>query len=178
MDNRMKIGMVAATFVACAGLLAAPVASAGEKVITARYAGVGYDTSVDTNRDGFFVGLTLADWQGTFGQAKVAITSEWYVFPRQCRDGYDLPAALVKSSSLITVPDQSQLFGFSTDGWLCLSTTTGAYYGEVYGAYIGGTGRFEGASGTFITRFEGQNLDPTVGFRSIRATLDGRLATP
>ena len=178
MNIRTKIWMLTATFVACAGLVAAPVASAGEKVITGRYAGVGYDTSVDTNGDGFFVGLTMADLQGTFGQSKLGVTSEWYVYPRECRDGYDVPFALVKSASVFTVPDQSQLFGFSTDGWLCLSTATGAYYGEVYGAYIGGTGRFEEASGTFITKFEGQNLDPTVGFRSIRATLDGRLAKP
>lgn len=178
MDAKTKFAMLAATFVACAGLLVAPAASAGDKVIKARYAGVGYDTAVDTNGDGFPVGLTLADWQGTFGQSKVAITSEWYVFPRQCREGFDVPLALVSSASLITVPDQSQLFGFSTDGWICLSTSTGAYYGEVYGAYIGGTGRFEGASGTFITKFDGQNLDPTIGFRSIRATLDGQLTMP
>lgn len=178
MDTRMRIGMLAATMVACAGLLIAPAASAGDKVIKARYAGVGYDTAVDTNGDGFPVGLTLADWQGTFGQSTVAITSEWYVFPRACREGFDVPFALVTSASTFTVPDQSQLFGFSTDGWLCLSTATGAYYGEAYGTYIGGTGRFEGASGTFTTKFDGQNLDPTIGFRSFRGTLDGRLTTP
>ena len=178
MTHTIRIGMLAATLVACAGLLAAPVASAGEKVIHTRYAGVGYDTVVDTNGDGLTVGLTLADQQGTFGQAQLAITSEWYVFPRDCRDGYDLPFALVNSVALATFADQSQLFHFSTGGWICVSTTTGAYYGEVYGVYSGGTGRFAEATGTYTTRFEGQNLDPSIGFRSIRAISEGRLTTP
>ncbi len=178
MTHTTRIGMLAATLVACAGLLAAPVASAGEKVINTRYAGVGYDTAVDTNGDGLPVGLTLAESQGTFGRAQLAITSEWYVFPRDCRDGYDLPVALVNSVAVATFADQSQLFHFSTGGWLCVSTTTGAYYGEVYGVYSGGTGRFAEATGTYITKFDGQTLDPTIGFRSIRAISEGRLTTP
>jgi hypothetical protein len=170
--------MLAATLVACAGLLAAPVASAGEKVINSRYAGVGYDTAVDTNGDGLRVGITHADWQGTFGQAQLAITTEWFVFPRACRDGYDVPLALVNSAAIATFADQSQLFAFSQNGWLCLSSSTGAYYGEVYGIYNGGTGRFTDATGTYTTKFEGQGLDPTIGFRSIRATVEGRLTNP
>ncbi len=178
MTHTTRIGAFAATLLACVGLLFAPVSIAGDKVIAARYAGVGYDTSVDTNGDGLYVGITLADWQGTFGQAKLAITTEWYVFPRACRDGYDVPLALVNSAALITFADQSQLFAFSKDGWLCLSSSTGAYYGEVYGIYNGGTGRFTDATGSYTTKFEGQGLDPTIGFRSIRATIEGSLTKP
>jgi hypothetical protein len=178
MTHTIRIGMLAATLVACGGLLAAPVASAGEKVINSRYAGVGYDTAVDTNGDGLRVGITHADWQGTFGQAQLAITTEWFVFPRACRDGYDVPLALVNSAAIATFADQSQLFAFSQNGWLCLSSSTGAYYGEVYGIYNGGTGRFTDATGTYTTKFEGQGLDPTIGFRSIRATVEGRLTNP
>jgi hypothetical protein len=48
----------------------------------------------------------------------------------------------------------------------------------VYGVYRGGTGRFAEATGTYITKFDGQTLDPTIGFRSIRAISEGRLTTP
>lgn len=82
MTHTTRIGAFAATLLACVGLLFAPVSIAGDKVIAARYAGVGYDTSVDTNGDGLYVGITLADWQGTFGQAKLAITTEWYEIGR------------------------------------------------------------------------------------------------
>jgi hypothetical protein len=50
---------------------------------------------------------------------------------------------------------------------------TGHYYGQVEGDYIGGTGRFEGSTGTATPRFEGQNLgDPNIGFRSITGTVE------
>jgi len=178
MTYTTRIEAFAATLLACVGLLFAPVSIAGDKVIAARYAGVGYYTSVDTNGDGLNVGITIADWQGTFGQAQLAITTEWFVFPRACRDGYDVPLALVNSAALATFADQSQLFAFSRNGWLCLSSSTGAYYGEVYGIYNGGTGRFMDATGSYTTKFEGQSLDPTIGFRSIRATIEGSLTNP
>jgi hypothetical protein len=77
-----------------------------------------------------------------------------------------------------TFADQSQLFGLSQNGWLCVSSATGAYYGEVYGVYNGGTGRFEGATGEWATEFDGFILHPPIGFRSIRGTADGTLVTP
>ena len=175
MDINMKVGILAASLVACTGLLLAPVAGAGERAISSRYAGFGYDTSVDPNGDGLPVGVSVASSQGTLGEGQDSNTSEWYYSPHECQEGYDLPVALVNMATVTTFADHSQLFGFSQDGWLCASTVTGAYYGELHGVYGGGAGRFADASGSFTTKFEGQNLDITIGYRSFRGTTEGTL---
>ena len=122
--------------------------------------------------------LSLADVQGTLGSATLAITMEWYIYPHECREGYDLPFALVNTAVVYTFADQSQLFGFSQSGWLCGSSTTGAYCGEEHGVYNGGTGRFEGATGEWTMKFDGVNLDLAIGFRSLRGTANGTLVMP
>jgi hypothetical protein len=48
--------------------------------------------------------------------------------------------------------------------------------------YGGGTGRFEGASGEWISTFEGNNLEPAglepVGFRTVVGTVKGTMVLP
>jgi len=73
---------------------------------------------------------------------------------------------------VLTFPDQSQLFGISQAGWIC-ATETAQYYGEVTGAYVGGTGRFQAATGDYVSKFDGQYLEQNVDFRSIRGTVEG-----
>ncbi len=178
MKTTARVGLLSLAFAACIGVLFASVGSAGERPIQTSYAGFGYDTSFDPNGDGIPVGLTVTDSQGTLGAAKLAITTDWtFDSQRACRAGYDLPFKLAFTATMYTLADQSQLFGFSQDGWLCLNSTTGAYYGEEQGIYSGGTGRFENATGTWATKFDGFTLDPTIGFRSIRGTATGRLVT-
>jgi hypothetical protein len=177
MGNQPSVSLLTLTLVACIGVLFGPIAAAGERPTSISYVGFGYYTSADTNYDGFPVGLSLADANGSLGPARSAITSEWYISPRVCREGYDLPFALVNSSFVLTFSDQSQLFGSSQDGWLCLNSTTGAHYGETVGVYNGGTGRFEGATGEWTTTFDGVSLDPSIGFRTIRGTGTGTLVT-
>lgn len=176
MDTRTKIGMLAATFVACAGLLVAPAASAVERVLNGSYAGTDFDSSVDSNLDGQPAGMMLATGAGG---AQLGVSSEWvYESGQGCLAGYDLRFALLQSAGVTTYSDRSQLFNFADNGWLCLSTTTGAFYGELSGVYTGGTGRFAGATGTYTTKFEGQNLDPAGTIRSIQGSSNGRITTP
>lgn len=178
METRTRIALLSLSLVACIGVLFAPASSAGERPISVSYAGFGYNTSVDPNGDGSPVGLSLTDVQGTLGSAKLVITTEWYISPHECREGYNVPLVLVSTAIVYTFADQSQLFGFSQNGWLCLNSTTGAYYGEEYGIYAGGTGRFEGGTGEWASKFDGAILDPAVGFRSIRGTANGTLVMP
>lgn len=178
MKIRARFGLLSLTLVAFIGVLLAPISGAGERPVQVSYAGIGYDTSFDPDGDGIPVGLTLTDSQGTLGAAKLAITTAWaFGSEHPCREGYDLPFTLVFTATAYTFADQSQLFGSSADGWLCGSSTTGAYYGEEHGVYGGGTGRFEQATGKWATKFDGFTLDPTIDFRSIRGTATGTLVT-
>jgi hypothetical protein len=79
---------------------------------------------------------------------------------------------LVYSASVSTFQDQSQLFGIAESGWIC-ATEEGQYYGEVSGVYVGGTGRFSEASGNYVSKFNGQFLEPNLAFRSIQGTAEG-----
>lgn len=177
MDTRTRISLLSLALVICTGLLFAPISGAGERPVNTSYAGIGYATSSDPNGDGFPVDLSLTDSQGTLGAARLAITTEWLISPHECRVGYDVPFALANMAVVYTFADQSQLFGFSQSGWLCANPSTGAYYGEAYGVYGGGTGRFKDASGEWSTKFDGATLDPGIDFRSIRGTAIGRLLT-
>ena len=91
----------------------------------------------------------------------------------------------------ITFADGSQLFArgvLGDGGWACLNPLTGESWGEAYGSYVGGAGRFEGASGTFTSHFVGNELyHPFIGSPSgigipefemfaIRGSVEGTLA--
>jgi len=178
MDRKTHIVLFASTVVACLGVLFAPVSNAGEKPISIRYAGSGWDTHVDGFvPDGSNVSLTTGTAQGTFGNSTITITTEWVPAPNvNCPANYPGKFALIYSASVLTFPDMSQLFGIAQSGWIC-ATSAGVYYGEVTGAYVGGSGRFESATGDFVSKFDGVYLEPNLNFRSIRGTAEGRVGT-
>lgn len=176
-----KILSVALGAMLCAGVLLAPVAGAADKPFKVSYAGVGYDSPVDPNGDTLPVTYTDAAAQGSFGASEIAITAEFSPVPPAgltCRTGFTA-LGVRHSSVVLTFKDQSQLFGWSTGGWMCVDQVGGYYYGQAQGVYIGGAGRFAGVSGTWVSDFDGQNLDKPdlggIGFRSIRGTVDGKL---
>ena len=69
-------------------------------------------------------------------------------------------------------------------GRMCLDVNlsgAGRFYGEVYADLTHGTARFEGASGSFLSRFSGTNLTSNefgYGFGPIQATLKGSVIFP
>jgi len=160
--------------VVTASMLAAPLAAAKEQSFTYRYTGYGFDTPTDTypvgEPDGFPVNVTNAVGKGS-GAALIAITAEFapdLLGSVTCPAGYALPFVLVYSSNVATFTDRSQTIGFSDSGWLCLTGDRTAYVGAVEGFVTSGTGRFEGATGYFESTFDGMNIDPFFGFRTIR----------
>lgn len=173
-----RIGTRSLAFIACAAALAAGAAVAGEQSLRISFAGTGFDTAVDTNYDMFPVQLSHAAMKGSFGAADLVITTEWEPGSVVCPAGYDLPLTLVNSALVITSPDQSQVFGFSEDAYMCVNTTNGLYLGEMSGIYNGGTGRYEGAGGEWKVTFTGATLDPPIGFRSVLGEGMGRLVLP
>jgi hypothetical protein len=144
--------------------LIVPVGAACGEPISLKYAGTGYDTSVDNFLDGLPVNISLAEAKGSFGAKRVEISAEFDPINLDdhpgCADGYDIAVGLLYSASVATFSDQSQLFGFSDQGWMCANSQNGHYYGEVYGVYGGGTKRFADASGTWMSAFEGNDLEP------------------
>jgi hypothetical protein len=161
------------------GLLSSQASAADGTPIQWTYAGTGINTAVDTNGDGQHVSLTQANGQGTFGNFAIAITTEFTPITStgRCPTGY-IELSLVYSATVLTFADQSQLFGIAEDGWICLDPNTGWHYGAVEGNYVGGTGRFEGATGEFTSPFNGVVLDPSVSFRSITGTAEGTVNRP
>ena len=176
--RRLISGRVVLMAVGCVAALLATSAMAGERAVSIRFAGSGYDTAVDPNQDGFPVQMTYAGMKGSFGAAQLAITAEWMIHPRACPPGYDLPLSVVNSALVVTSPDHSQVFGFSQTAWMCVNTSNGLYFGEMSGIYNGGIGRYEGASGEWAVTFDGATLDPAIGFRSITGSGKGTLTLP
>jgi hypothetical protein len=176
METKTRFGVLASSTLLCLGVLFAPVSSAGETPISIRYAGSGWDTHVDGFvPDGSNVSLTTGTAQGTFGNSTITITTEWVTDQTvTCPAAYPIKYSLVYSASVLTFPEQSQLFGIAESGWIC-ATNEGVYYGEVTGIYVGGTGRFEAATGDYVSKFDGAYLEPNVSFRSIRGTAEGTL---
>lgn len=179
MNTWRKVATLMLGVVACTTVLFAPVTSAGERNVTLHFAGTGWDTQLDaTQGPGTPVQLTVADARGFFGESVLSITTEWRFTENSCAGDFDVLAELVNSALVITAADQSQVFGFSQYGWMCVNSTTGLYYGETYGIYNGGAGRYAAASGEWTATFDGATLDPSISFRSIRGTSTGRLVTP
>ena len=139
------------------GLLSPRASAANGTPIKMTYTGTGIDTAIDTNMDTLKVSLTQANGRGTFGNFAIAITAEFGPpSSGNCASG-ELDLVLISSAHVLTFNDQIQLFGISSadDGWLCVDPSTGWYYGQVQGDYVGGTGRFEGATGESTSLFAG-----------------------
>ena len=182
----MKKRMHAYVLLLLAVLMAPACLAAGAMTIDVEYAGYGYYTAADTNGDGFPVSLSLASGKGTLGNSTVAITVEFElpdggVSP--CDAAYIwLPVVSGGDhywAAVLTAANQSQLFALFDQGYLCLrGGPPFDYYGMAAGFYAGGTGRFEGAVGEWTSHFEGVDLDPSVGFRSIAGTIEGEITWP
>lgn len=138
---------------------------------------------VDENAD--LTHATVLDGQakGTFGASMTHTITEWTMVG-MCDDGYVL-FTLHHAAIVLTFSNGDQLFGAGTsDGWMCmdvypLGDVTGDFYGEAGGDFSHGTGRFEGATGSFVAPFSGTNIttkDFDYGFGPIRGTLDGTVS--
>lgn len=168
-------------------LLFATAGNAWGVPISIRYAGTGFDTSYDNSDDGLPIDISIANAKGSFGAKRVEVAAEFMV-PLQdfdCEPGYDVKLGVSFAAPVTTFENFDQLLGFSWQGgWMCVNANTGHHYGHVEGIFTGGTGRFEGATGTWMTDFEGFNLEPAwlipnpVGFRTFTGQFVGNVEFP
>jgi hypothetical protein len=173
------LALIALLFVAAGSAWADP--------ISIRYAGTGFDTAYDNGEDGLPIDISLADAKGSFGASKMEVAAE-FMPPLEdvdCAPGYDVALGISFVSSVITFEKMDQLIGFSWhNGWMCVNPTTGHHYGHGEGNFINGTGRFAGATGTWVADYEGFNLEPgflisnPVGWRTFTGVMTGDVIFP
>lgn len=153
-----------------------PVSQAKDIDLSVQYSGIGMDSAIDTDGDELTGGLVDADAKGTFGAKTVSILYEFTTLGDEngCPEGF-LLFPIVHSTAVTTFSDLSQLLALVIEGEMCLNLTSGAFYGEARGTFLGGTGRFVGAAGNFVSPFTGQNLPtpPGIGYLAISGRLEG-----
>lgn len=162
--------------------------AAWAKDVKFTWAGTGWDTHIDNLDDGMGVNISIAEVNGPYGAKRLEISCEFSPPGGDdtegvvCDEGYDMLVGVLYSANALTFENLDMLYGASDTGWMCMNTEVGHYYGEVYGQYIGGTGRFEQATGEWTTSFAGQRLEPItlepVGFRSIYGEVEGYVEFP
>jgi hypothetical protein len=71
----------------------------------------------------------------------------------RCADGFLKIADITHNNLVFKFEDLSLLFG-DGNGVVCLDFANGALFAGVDGTWLGGTGRFRGATGEFSVRFD------------------------
>ena len=174
--------------VAAVALLTVPfmAATSYAKEVPIKISYTGTLFPIPVNLGGGPTGATMLDAQsqGSFGASMSHIITEWVQGTGSC--GSDYPDydyyTLLHASVVVTFSNNDQLFGSGAawtgdlSGHMCLNPSDGHFVGVAKGGFTGGTGRFEGASGTFTSPFSGYNLtvfDFGYGSGPIKGTIEG-----
>ena len=163
--QRILRGAVAALV---AGVLLLPVAQAKDVPINVDFTGTGH-YGVMPDPDPFALpppNVVSADAKGSFGAMSTVIISHFVPQPPpapvpRCKSPTHFYFLIGYANAVTSFKDGSQIFArgeLSDLGWMCLDPGTGEFFGESYGEFVGGTGRFEGAGGPYTSPFEGRNL--------------------
>ena len=153
----MKLPLIIAV---CVGLTVSGAALAGEMSIDQRFSGVAQPTMVDTNGDGIFANAVSFQFKGAPGRATMLGIGEFTDFAFVGTPGCELRADFVQESVVETFSDGSMLFFVATNAFNCVNLATLEISGEVTADIIGGTGRFEGATGSVEIKFEAFLVGP------------------
>jgi len=175
MANRLLVCIGASLL---AVILVASTSNADDVELKTRFSGTTAEIAIDINDDGLTA--TRGDFQakGTFGRSVMACVTEWEVPadepPFPCPPEFFVKLTLVhaatappgtfQQSCVATFEDQSQLVSLASGGGMCLNPFTGEAGGQITGTYSGGTGRFEDATGTYVTTFSAAQVMWEVGF--------------
>ena len=163
---RKILGAVAAALLA--GVLLAPIAQAKDLPVYFVYTGSGHDLMMP-DPDPFALppaNIVQGDAKGAFGAKSVVIMSNFVPQPppapvERCKDPTLFYLLIGYANAVVSFENGSQLYSrgeLSDGGWMCLNVNTGEFFGESYGEFVGGNGRFEGAHGTYTSPFSGQDL--------------------
>jgi len=133
----------------CAGLILSGAAQAGEININQRFSGTAHPTMVDTNGDGLFAGVGTYHLKGSPGKATMMAFVEFGAIEPAGIPGCELRGELVQETFVETFDDLSMIFFAATSGFNCVNIATFEIWGGLEGIVTGGTGRFEGATGSW-----------------------------
>jgi hypothetical protein len=174
---RKQWPLVAAVFLLLVPFMTA-TSYAADVPVKISYTGSIVPIPVDLNTDDSHASVVDAQSKGTFGSSMSHIVTEWTPIGL-CEGGY-VQFTLIHAAVIVTFSNGDQLFGAGAgNGWMCMDLDPagdGYFYGEAYGDFTGGTGRFEGTSGSFSSPFTGNNLTLTdfgYGFGPIQGSLEG-----
>lgn len=160
------------------GAFVAPACFAGKDIeLQLAFAGSGYNLP-NPEADVTVINFFVTDAKGTLGKSSLTILSKFAFNPAPsfgCPAGFDLPFDLVGLATTQTTAHVDQLFGGLIDGWLCMTPDYLQWVGGVNGEWIGGTGRFEQASGAWSGTYAGFNFDAVTGYKTITGTIEGTL---
>ena len=140
MFRKLQILGACATF----GLFLTPAAQAGQIRFDQAFAGAAV-TSAAYESD------SVAEGKGVPGKASYRVRQQAGAYgpaSPQC-DGFDFEAPLLEGEGVVTFADLSQVYAVVTSGYTCASLA-GPGRTVFESVVVGGSGRFEGASGTVI----------------------------
>jgi hypothetical protein len=170
------------------GMLIVPAAQAKDVPLYIDYTGTGHDLVPPVLGDPLPDNIVLADAKGSFGAKSTVIVAKFFYadapLDNPCAEGFTY-LGIAYGRAVTSFNDGSQLFAtviFGDNSYMCLDETNGAFEGSAFGAFIGGVGRFENASGFYTSPFSGQNLTSAAWgefpFRSIKGSFEGVVTTP
>lgn len=138
----------------CTGLFASGIAQSRGVKINQQVSGVGSATMIDTNGDGIFATALTFEHRGAPGRStSTAMVEQTAPTPGDCPDGL-LTSHSVQGSYVQTFSDLSMLYSVETAGRTCFDPETFEITCEAEGLITGGTGRFEGATGSWTVACE------------------------
>ncbi len=145
----------------CTGLTAFGLAQADEVTLDQRFSGAGHATMVDTNGDGVFALASSFQLKGSPGKATMEAMAEFTAMSYVGTIGCELRAELVQESFIETFSDGSMIFYHVANAYICVNISTFEVGGQMSGWITGGTGRFEGATGSWLIDFESFSVGTT-----------------
>ena len=182
-EMRRNITLAAGVVVLLIGTLLMAI-SAEAKPFKSKFSGWGVATEIDNNGDGMKADSTTAQSRGTFGRAITNGQSELAPVPSGTCDGN--PAIVqydyVSSSTINVFQNGDLIISLLDHGTLCADFTNPlipTFTGEIHLVIVGGTGRFEGATGwlTSISEWVAVNGEPGVRFThtAFWGTMEGEI---
>ena len=168
MFRKLQILGACATF----GLFLTPAAQAGQIRVDQAFAGA-VVTSATYESD------SISEGKGAPGKASYRVRQQAGAYgpaSPQC-EGFDFEAPLLEGEGVGTAADLSQVYVVLTSGYTCASL---AGPGRTVAEYVvvGGSGRFEGASGTLTAHSEFVALSPAPGTAATSGTIEGTITVP
>lgn len=164
-SNRFSNKVLLVLFVGLLTVLGAQTASAnGDRPVLLRWAGNFIPNLEQTDVDEFGMpigtsnlGLIRARAVGNLGSADLtAVTKTENVIPgadARCPGGFIKIVEITDNSLVFTFSDLSLLYG-DGQGVVCINLDNGAQYIAVQGVWLGGTARFQNATGEFSIHFD------------------------